>query len=419
MINKLRKKFIVITGGALLGVIATLIISINIIYIYKGEKSLDKLIDIIIENDGVLSNDYKEHINKKELDNTSFKDKFFKRNYLINREMIFTTRFCVVNLDENKSIIDIYSEKISAISEEEIKEYTEKILTLEKNNGWINNYKYKLVQINDGYRVIILDGSIVRESNWSIFTTSILVSLISYLVILIIVALSAKKAIRPIAESYEKQKQFITDASHELKTPLTIISANSEILEMTYGKDEWIEGIEKQSQNMRDLVNNLVLLSKMDEEKQSMVYEEFNLSDAVYDTVMAFEGLCRNSKKRLNIDINYNIYIKGDESTIRQLISILIDNAVKYCDENGEIYVSLRSEKQILFEVSNTYEEVKNVELDRLFDRFYRVDKARTRNGSYGLGLSIAEAIVEKYKGKIKVTEIDNNLIQFEVRLPI
>ena len=417
MIKKLRKKFIMVTAIALFSMISILMILINVIYIYKSDKGLNHVLDIIIENNGRLPAMDKGRIPKIELDDKFPKENFFQGKYDGNREMIFTTRFCVVDLSEEKEITNIYSDKISAISDNEIREYTEKILKRGKTSGWINDYKYKLSQVENKYMLVILDGSISKQSNWTIFTTSVLVSIISYLIILFIIALLSKRAIKPIAESYEKQKQFITDASHELKTPLTIISANSEILSMTYGKDEWIEGIEKQSERMRDLVNSLVVLTKMDEEKKTIIYEEFNISDAVYDTVMAFEGLCKKDKKNLLIDIESNINIKGDESSIRQLISILLDNAVKYCDDKGDINVVLKKEKQVLLNVNNTYKDVKNIDLDKLFERFYRVDKARTRNGSYGLGLSIARAIVEKHKGNIKVRNIDDSMIEFEVKL--
>lgn len=417
MIKKLRKKFIMVTAMALLGVIAILMTSINVIYIFKSEKNLNHILNIIIENGGRLSITDKGFIPKKELSDTMTNHNFWGGKYSGNREIAFTTRFCVIDLDVNKQIINIYSDKISAISDDEIKEYTEKILKKNKLSGWINEYKYKLSESNDGYMLVILDGSMAKQSNWSIFTTSILVSTISYLIVLFIIALFSKRAIKPIAESYEKQKQFITDASHELKTPLTIISANSEILEITYGNDEWIEGIEKQAERMRDLVNNLVVLTKMDEEKQTIIYKEFNFSDAVYDTTMAFEGLCKKNKKKLHIDIDSDISMKGDESKFRKLISILLDNAVKYCDENGNIYVRLKKEKHIVMSVRNSYKDVSNIELNRLFDRFYRVDKARTRNGSYGLGLAIAQAIIDRHKGKIKVMNIDDKMIEFEVKL--
>lgn len=417
MIKKLRKRFIMVTAMALLGMIVVLMTAINVIYIYRNEKSLNRVLNIIIENQGKLPTMDINRMPKKAINDEFAKSSFFKRKYGGNREMIFTTRFCVVNLDSNKEIVNIYSDKISAISDDEIKEYTEKILKRGKVIGWINDYKYKLGESSEGYMLVILDGSVTKQYNWSVFTTSITVSTISYLIVLFIIALFSKKAIRPIAESYEKQKQFITDASHELKTPITIISANSEMLEMMYGKDEWIEGIEKQSDRMRDLVNSLVVLTKMDEENQHFIYNEFSISDAVYDTAMAFEGLCKKNKKELHIEVDSDINIKGDESEIRKLISILLDNAVKYCDENGSINVSLKKEKYVVANVRNTYKDVSKVELDRLFDRFYRVDKARTRNGSYGLGLAIAKAIVDRHKGKIKVKNIDDKMIEFEIRL--
>lgn len=417
MIKKLRKRFIMVTAMSLLGMILVLMTGINVIYIYRSERSLNHVLNIIIENQGNLSDMDINRKSKIDINNEIPKSNFFKEKYGGNREMTFTTRFCVVNLDSNKEIVNIYSDKISAISDYEIEEYTEKILKRGKVSGWINNYKYKIGESNKGYMLVILDGSVTKQSNWSVFTTSIIVSTISYLIVLFIIALFSKKAIKPIAESYEKQKQFITDASHELKTPLTIISANSEILEMMYGKDEWIEGIEKQSDRMRDLVNSLVVLSKMDEENLDFIYNVFNISDAVYDTAMAFEGLCKKNKKELHIDVDSDINMKGDESEIRKLISILLDNAVKYCDENGSINVSLKKEKYVFINVRNTYKDVSKVELDRLFDRFYRVDKARTRNGSYGLGLAIAKAIIERHKGKIKVKKIEDNMIEFEVKL--
>lgn len=417
MIKKLRKRFIMVTAMSLLGMIVVLMTGINVIYRYRNEKSLNHVLNIIIENQGNLPDMEINHIPKMTIDNEFTKSNFFKGKYGGDREMNFTTRFCVVNLDSNKEIVNIYSDKISAISDDEIKEYTEKILKKGKVSGWINDYKYKLGESSEGYMLVILDGSLTKQSNWSVFTTSIIVSTISYLIVLFIIALFSKKAIKPIAESYEKQKQFITDASHELKTPLTIISANSEILEMMYGKDEWIDGIEKQSDRMRDLVNNLVVLTKMDEEKQDFIYNDFSISDAVYDTAMAFEGLCKKNKKELHIEVDSDINVKGDESEIRKLISILLDNAVKYCDENGSINVSLKKEKYVVINVRNTYKDVSKVELERLFDRFYRVDKARTRNGSYGLGLAIAKAIIERHKGKIKVKKVEDNMIEFEVKL--
>ena len=168
---------------------------------------------------------------------------------------------------------------------------------------------------------------------------------------------------------------------------------------------------------MKELVNSLVSLSRMDEGTEKMVMEAFSISDAVYDTAMVFKGVCEQKGKKLDMDIAGDIMYKGDESSIRQLVSILMDNAVKYCDKSGTISISLKQDKHICLYVKNDYEDVASVKLDRLFDRFYRVDKARTRKGSYGLGLSIASMIVEKHHGKIKARNIGDRMIQFEILL--
>lgn len=406
MIKKLRKRFIMVTSFALLGVIGILIISINAINLYNNKSNLNNMMNFVFSNDGRIL------INRPDIDND-----MLHKNDNMNKKNFFNTRFCVVNLDDNKEVQNIYSDRVVMFTENEIKDYIKYILEAKESEGWIDDYKYKIGSVEGGYRIVIIDASAIKEANWSIFNISMSVGIISYLVVLLIVTLCSKRAIAPMLEGYEKQKQFITDASHELKTPLTIISANSEILEMTYGSDEWIEGIENQVEIMRDLVNNMVILSRMDEEKQEIIFKEFNISDAIYDTAMAFQGLCKNDNKELNLDIDVDIYVNGDESSLRQLISILLDNAVKYCDKDGVINVELKKEKQVVLTVTNSYDNVKNIELDRLFDRFYRVDKSRTKKGSYGLGLAIAQAIVNVHKGKIKVTNIKNEFIQFKIIL--
>lgn len=410
MIKKLRKKFIMLTAFTLLGVILTLIIAINTLNIYKNEKDLNHKINIILDNQGRLP----EAIKKDDVPRFLFSGKMPVHE---NKEMTFTTRFCVINFNKNKEITDIYSDKIAAISNDEIREYAKKIVTNNKKSGWINNYKYKLASKSYGYMLVILDASMAKEYIISILLISTAVVSVSYLIILLIIILCSNKAIKPIAESYEKQKQFITDASHELKTPLTIISANSEILEMTYGQDEWIYGIQTQVNNMSDLVNNLVTLARLDEENMIISFNDFCISDVVLSTSKAFEGLCKNTNKTLNLNIEPNIKFKGNEAYIRQLTSILLDNACKYCDTNGDIYVTLRREKQLIFSVSNSYAEVKNIDLERLVDRFYKVDKSRTKKGSYGLGLSIAQSIINSHNGKIEIKNIDDRMIKFIVKL--
>lgn len=244
---------------------------------------------------------------------------------------------------------------------------------------------------------------------------SLIIGLITFLVILFLIIIASKKAIRPLAESYQKQHQFITDAGHELKTPLTVISANSELARMTYGDSEWFDGIDRQVQRMNKLVRELITLAKMDEQ-QKIDFEPFNLSDALYDVMLPFEQVLTRQSKVLTYDITDEIILKGNESSIRELISILIDNAVKYCQENGTVQVELHSvNNRIHLKVFNDFADAKNCDFSAIFDRFYRADKSRKSDGSYGLGLSIAKNIVEVHHGTITANAAGATKVVFEV----
>ena len=235
--------------------------------------------------------------------------------------------------------------------------------------------------------------------------------------VLALIFLLSKKAVKPIAESYEKQRQFITDANHELKTPLTLILANAEIAQDELGKNEWLDDIMSEGQRMTELVNQLVALSRMDEENSKLNVVQIPFGELVFDTVSEFEALAKGRGKTLSVSIDRSIIYSGDEMLLHRLVGILLDNAVKYCDEGGEIKVNLEKRRRIILSVENTYTSVGEIELNKLFDRFYRADKARKFTGGYGVGLSMAKSIVEKHKGEITVYKKDKNNIGFKVIL--
>ena len=240
----------------------------------------------------------------------------------------------------------------------------------------------------------------------------------SFLAILLIIILISKRAVKPTAEAYEKQKQFVTDANHELKTPLTLILSNADIVESEIGENEWLEDICGEGEQMGALINQLVTLSRMDEDGSNLSVTEFDLSAVALDTVSEFEGLAAERNKELTADIEPDIVYSGDEGMIRQLLSILLDNAVKYCYPDGQIIASVHSKSHgAVITVENTYADVDSVELERLFDRFYRADKARSFTGSFGVGLSIAKGIAQKHRGSILAYKKDNDHIGFKVIL--
>lgn len=223
----------------------------------------------------------------------------------------------------------------------------------------------------------------------------------------------------PVAESYEKQKRFITDASHELKTPITVIATSLRVLEMETGKQKWIDKAKNQTEKLTELVNSLVSLSRLDEEKSPLKFSEFNISDAVKETAESFCDFAESNGKKLEISVEPDITYNGDEYAVRQLVSVLTDNAIKYADPSSPILVSLeKSKKKIVIKTENACAEPIKGDLSKLFDRFYRADESRnSETGGFGIGLSLAKSIAEGHGGKISASSPAENRIEFTVTL--
>lgn len=332
-------------------------------------------------------------------------------------EAPFTVRYCSVFLDNNLQITKISTDRIAALSQEDAASYAQKILEGGKKAGYINSYRFQLAQQETGYVLVFLDVSEEVGNILFLLVISCVIGITAYLAVFLLVVLVSKKAVLPIAESYEKQKQFIADVSHELKTPLTVISADLEILTMTFGKNEWCDGIDKQTAKMRHLLSRMITLTRLDGDDPHWEQAEFSLSEAVYDTAMAFLPLAQRVGKELSLHISPELLYTGNEGEIRQCVSILLDNAVKYCDDGGSICVSLYREKRLHLVVTNTYSQASTLEYRKLFDRFYRADDSRSEGGSYGLGLSIARSIIHRHRGEIRAYPDRQDRICFQVLL--
>ena len=219
-----------------------------------------------------------------------------------------------------------------------------------------------------------------------------------------------------MAESIEKQKQFISDAGHEIKTPITIISANVDVLELLEGENEWILSIRHQIKRLTELVQGLLNMAKM-EEQEKLEFVRFCMNDLVKKEAEVFEVLAQAEEKEIKINIDSEVWCVGEEKSIQQLINILLDNAIKYSNKRSDIEITVRQQKKgIRLEIENIGEDVPVEELDKLFDRFYRMDSSRAREtGGYGIGLAMAKAIVERHKGKIWAESTDRNKIKFIV----
>ena len=235
--------------------------------------------------------------------------------------------------------------------------------------------------------------------------------------VFILLVIFSKPLVLPIAKSYERQKRFITDASHELKTPLTIISANNELIEMENGESESTRAIEKQVNRLTTLVKNLISLSKIDESERLNSAKNFSLSDALIDVCENFKVAFRNSNKYFTYDVEEGIDYFGDENLIRQLINILLDNANKYSLTKVNVNLEKVGNK-INIVVTNDSKEVEERNLKEYFERFYRSQMSRSSDveGS-GIGLSLAKEIVTLHKGEISAYGIDTNTFQIKIEL--
>lgn len=227
----------------------------------------------------------------------------------------------------------------------------------------------------------------------------------------------SKKIFRPVAESYDKQKRFITDASHEIKTPLTIIDANTEVIEMMSGESEWTKNTRDQVKRLTSLTNQMVALSRLDENPEPREKVEFDLSDTVYEVIDYFASLSEVKGRKINADIQEGVRFTGDENSIRQLISILVDNAMKYAVGDAGVDVSLKRDgRKICFVLRNLTDGMEAGDQKVLFERFYRPDSSRnSETGGSGIGLSLAKSIVESHKGKITALCDEKGYITFKI----
>ena len=237
------------------------------------------------------------------------------------------------------------------------------------------------------------------------------------LLVLLLVVLLSRRAIDPVVRGAEQQKQFITDASHELKTPITVIATSLKVLEMEVGRQKWIDKARAQTEKLTSLVNSLVTLSRMDEETSPLKREPFPISDAVRETAESFTELAASGGHALTVDVAPDLTCCGDEYAVRQLVSILLDNAVKYAALDSPIGLALsRSRRGVTLSVSNRCEDAEHIDTSRLFDRFYRADPARSGGNGFGIGLSIARGIAEGHRGSIAAA-IDGDTITFTAEL--
>lgn len=401
MFKKLKIKFVLINMGLLTAVFIGIFGTIYLSTAYSMEKEMRMQLwsNIMVapQQKPIPKNNRMDMTIKIDLDNT-------------NEVVAVSSKLNTDDLDIN----DIVTKVING---------SEDINTI-KING--ESFAYLKQDIGNGKRIVLMSKSFQQDMLWSLLRIFIGVGSLSLVVLFFISIYFTNKAINPLEETFKKQKQFIADASHELRTPLTIIKTNVSLLrenelETIQSQKKWINYIDSQASRMSTLINEMLSLANLDANRKKEERININLSKMLSDTLLVFEVVIFEKGLILEEDIVNDIFINGEKDQIKKLISILMDNAIKYTNDNGKILVSLKAERnKAKLIIKNTGEGIKKEHLEKIFERFYRVDDSRDRGtGGYGLGLSIAKAIVDDHKGKIHAESIINNETSFIVELPL
>lgn len=319
--------------------------------------------------------------------------------------------FYAVAFDLDGNVIEYLNDAPSGFSNEALVEYASNLLKSGKDYGEGNSVTYLITKEDDYILVTMMDTVLMDLTISYLIKNMIVFGGISILILLMVSIILSKWVVKPIETAYEKQKQFISDAGHELKTPISTISANAEILGRNLLDNPWLENIKYENEKMSTIVHQLLDLARLENIKPTM--SEVNLSELVLANILPFEASAYENNLELNYDISNDIIKVCDKTNMEKLISILIDNAISHCSPNGKINITLTEESgKIMLKVANTGEEIPENEREKIFERFYRSDYSRAeRVGHYGLGLSIAQTIALEHNGKIWVDCIDGNVI--------
>ena len=407
MIRSLRRKFILIAMASLVGTMVFLCTAIAVGNHCITTNRVDHAISVLHQNNGSFLPPGPRS------DPSNF-------DFQITPETPFETRYFIVELTAQKEIQSVNLDHIAALDRQTVVDTISQIINTGAERGYIDHYRFGVFPNEDGGNtIIVLDCFLQLQSANNMLRITVAIFLTCVLVVFILLFFLSKRAIRPFVDNLERQRQSITDASHELKTPLAILSADMGLLEDTHGEDKWLESAKSQIVRLDRLIKNLVELARTEETIREDAVEVFSVSEIAQANADAFQPLAEADGKSLVTEITDGINTKGIQNNFFRLFSILLDNAVKYCDAAGTIRLSVSMRgRNICIAISNPCAGVDTAQLPRYFDRFYRADSSRARStGGYGIGLSTARAIVTRYKGRISNHYADG-IITFTAVIP-
>lgn len=411
--KKLRLKMIGIVFASVVAAFMVMTIILVMCFGAYRNRQADQITAMISENNGTVPQlkDYKQ-----QQKNSQAFERYFN-NY--NEDSSYRTRFFQIFLDEDKKVTNVNMDHIAAVDVKKAVRMTKMAMLRRGKVGLVGSYRYRK-EYKDGQvrSIIFLDCKENQSFYHLAVTITITVSTLLTCLITVIFAIASKRAVRPFEINSNRQKQFITDASHELKTPLAIISANAEVLQYKGDGNEWTQNIIDQTKHMGKLINQLLVLAKLDEVQEKSEKQEADLKLLLEETIEPFEEVATQKKVTLKLHLEEGVTIRVNREQIAQLVSILTENAAKYVNDGGKIVWRLtKTQHGAVLVVKNTTEK-ELPDTKRMFDRFYRSDSSRSsKTGGQGIGLSIAKKIVDSHKGSI-TAKAGDGMVTFRVSLP-
>lgn len=411
MITKLRVKFVCITMLSVGFIFLLLLVAVNVSMTISIRKEADYILNRVIEADGRIDRP------KAESDSSAF-----GQAVDLSRMMRISNikRTFAVRLDHQGHISDIVDNGSSSFTREEIESLVEQIVSENKTSGEFQNHRYLSSPASYGTIIAFVDCTHEEDSMNRLLKICLITGSICIVFLLAAAVFLSFWATGPVSEGFKRQKQFIADASHELKTPLAVIGANVSVLEGTFGSNQWTDYIQAEIKRLNRLVNDMLKLAKMGQPQQSgYLMETLNLSKIALEVLLPYECVAFEQGKTLDYQVNPGLTAHGNKDGLVQVLHIFMDNAFKYSEPGGRIQVMAKQErKKVCVEVRNTCSGISKKAQDHIFERYYREDSSHNRQtGGYGLGLPIAKAILDRHHAKVKVKSDGTSFVSFQIHI--
>lgn len=422
-IQKFRLQFISISIASLAIVLITTVGLMIGADFSRARGDANRVMGALVRNGGQLTpRDSRQFANSNQGPINGF------INNRINPDSVYQYRYFSVAIGKNNKlkILNWQNSKVYGVSQSKILDTARSILAKKQTKGMIhlakNSYAYEVVANSNGKRMIIfLNISLIFERSWTLLRIGILLTFGALIFFALILIILSRRAIQPVVRSYEKQQQFISNAGHELKTPLAIISANTEMEEMMGHESEWTKSTKQQTERLTELVNRLISMARLGE-TGDLALSKVDFSNIVEDCTNSFSSVMKNDGKTYQVEVQDGLNVMAEKQSLMEVVNILLDNAHKYCTEKGTVKVQLnkgRFNQSAVLRVSNSFVEDKKINYNTFFDRFYRQDESHnSKKSGFGIGLAMARDIVQAFKGKISVFYKDG-MIHFEVSLKL